>query len=127
MKKLLKIFPVFVALVGTVIICFILFVAFCTPTGADHDRVNSFARTLEQRYSFSAHRTDGRDPSVYTTPSPFGDYISIYGDYSNSEIRTIESVARQIQSNRIEKKKVFLSFYRIELDEQSIYHRTTIK
>jgi hypothetical protein len=127
MKPPWKSLLIMIALAGAAIVLYVLWIALNTPTGADHDRTNAFARTLEQRHPFPVQRADGKGPAVYTLPNSFHDHILIYGDLAGDEIHNIESAARKIQSDRKEKKKVILSFYRVELDSRTFYHRTTIK
>ena len=127
MGVLAKACAVIIAVVAIAIVSPMLYYWCFQATASDHERVNDFANRLERSYSFSVQRADGKGPAVYTSPNPYTDFISIYGEYPPHELAKIEAAAKRVQWEGSVRKKVRLSFYKRELDESSLYHEVMIR
>jgi len=104
-----------------------IFVIRSIPTSGDHDRVSGLLNSLVENYPLKTQRQDGTGPVIYMTPNAWKDYLSIYGDYSDSEISQISDVVESLQQKRKEKKAIEIRFYKEELNEETFYREVVIK
>lgn len=105
----------------------IFFAISCIPTAGDHDRATSLARDVESNYAFTTMRKDGKGPAVYITGLSYSDHLSIYGDYSDSEVAEILRTVSQAQSRRADKRTIYVEFSTVELDDKTLYKKAKIR
>jgi len=71
-------------------------------------------------------RKDEDVPAVCISVVSHSDHFNIYGDYSDQDVSEIIQVISEAQSRRSEKKTIEVRFYRVELDDRTLYREATI-
>jgi hypothetical protein len=98
----------------------IVFAVSCIITVGDNQRVRELGEDLKAHYDFVGS-------TLYYTGLSRSDHISIYGDYTPSDVEDILKVATDSQARRSTKKSISLKFYRRHHDNSSLYNEVIIK